>query len=88
MDANDITALQSLLKIMNVSIRKKKSAHYYNELNQAVQYMVNILGLKVELKAMSQEDKNMYHQWEEARKNKNFDLADQLRAKLTERGIL
>jgi len=86
--ANAITALQSLLKIMNVSIRKKKFSHYYNELNQAVQYMVNILGLKVDLQAMSQEDKTMYHEWENARKNKNFELADQLRTKLTERGIL
>jgi cysteinyl-tRNA synthetase len=86
--ANAITALQSLLKIMNVSVRKKASSHYYNQLNQAVQYMVNILGLKVELEPMSQEDKDMYLQWEQARKQKKYKLADELRTKLTERGIL
>ncbi|QWB99837.1 cysteine--tRNA ligase [Mycoplasmatota bacterium] len=86
--ANAITALQSLLKVINVSIRKKESNDYYNQLNQAAHYMIGILGLKVKLEPMSQNDREMYHQWELARKNKDFKLADQLRNELTERGIL
>jgi cysteinyl-tRNA synthetase len=50
--------------------------------------MFSILGLKVSLKRLTKDDRNMYHAWKDARKNKDYETADRLREKLTERGIL
>jgi cysteinyl-tRNA synthetase len=61
---------------------------YYQYLYQGLTYMTSILGLKVDLEAMSQEDKEIYHDWQKARKEKDFEKADKLRDALTERGIL
>ena len=86
--ANAITALQSMIKLVNVSIRQRKDNHYYNQLLTAITYMTNILGLKVELKTMDEEARKMYQAWEQARKAKDFKKADEIRLQLTERGIL
>ena len=86
--ANAITALQSLIKLTNVTLRQRKAMAYYQYLYQGLTYMTGILGLKVDLEAMSQEDKEMYHDWQKARKEKDFEKADKLRDALTERGIL
>ncbi|HKL47841.1 MAG TPA: cysteine--tRNA ligase [Candidatus Izemoplasmatales bacterium] len=86
--ANAITALQSLIKRINVSVRQHKDIDYYNQLLQAIVYMTDILGLNVEIDTMSDEDRELYQAWQDARKAKNFEKADQLRTKLTERGIL
>jgi cysteinyl-tRNA synthetase len=86
--ANAITALQSLIKLVNVTIRQRKENHYYNQLLEAMKYMIGILGLKVELEPMSDDDRRLYQKWQKARKAKDFSLADQLRKTLTERGIL
>lgn len=86
--ANAITALQSMIKLVNVSIRQRKDNHYYNQLLTAITYMTNILGLKVDLKTMDEEARKMYRAWEQARKAKDFKKADEIRLQLTERGIL
>ena len=38
--------------------------------------------------SLSDEDKEIYHKWEEAKKAKDFTAADEMREKLMERGIL
>jgi len=86
--ANAITALQSLIKLVNVTIRQRKDIGYYNQLLEAMKYMIDILGLKVDLEPMSDEDRHLYQEWQKARKAKDFSLADQLRQTLIERGIL
>lgn len=86
--ANAITALQSLIKLVNVTIRQRKDIGYYNQLLEAMKYMIDILGLKVDLQPMSDENRHLYQEWQKARKAKDFSLADQLRQTLTERGIL
>ncbi len=86
--ANAITALQSLLKLININTRQNKTIDEYNQMLSAALYMTSILGLKVELEPMTQEDKTMYRDWQDARENKEFAKADILRDKLTERGIL
>jgi cysteinyl-tRNA synthetase len=50
--------------------------------------MIDILGLKIDFNPMNEETRNIYSEWEKARKNKDFVLADKLRNELISRGIL
>ena len=49
--------------------------------------MLYVLGLNFNLKPLTKEEKELVEAWQEARKNKNFSLADELRVKITEKGI-
>lgn len=86
--ANAITALQSLIKLINASLRQKSSFEFLNELLIAVKYMIEVLGLRIEFNPMDDEARNLYKDWEAARINKDFALADKLRNELIARGIL
>ena len=49
--------------------------------------MLYILGLRVSLKPLTKEEKDVVLAWQEARKNKDFENADILRNKINELGI-
>ena len=86
--ANAITSMQSLLKITNQKLRSKTDNQYLNELFKALEYMMNVLGLAVNVVKMKPQDRELYKEWQDARKDKDFTKADQLREQLTLRGIL
>ncbi len=86
--ANAITSIQSLIKTINQSLRQKTNYNHLNQQLKAIMYMANILGLKIQLIPMNSEDRNLYEQWQSARSSKNFSLADELRLKLSQRGII
>ncbi|XMB71778.1 cysteine--tRNA ligase [Mycoplasmatota bacterium WC30] len=86
--ANAITALQSTLRIANINIRKTNNEKFLNQIYQAVNYMTSILGLKVDLVKISDENRQTYQDWQLSRKNKNFKEADRLRKILSEKGVL
>ncbi len=86
--ANAITALQSLIKMTNITLRQKPDYNQLNQLYNAMKYMTDILGFRFGLKRLSTADKQMYKDWQSARKDKNFEKADALREKLNKKGIL
>ena len=86
--ANAITAMQSLIKIINLSLRKKVTGRYLNELLSAINYMTEVLGLKIKQKPMNDEERKIYKDWQLAREEKNFALADELRDELMKRDII
>lgn len=86
--ANAITALQSMLRIANVSTRKTEDYEVLNQVYRALIYMTNILGLNVELTPISVENRQIYLDWQNARKNKEYAEADKLRKILTDRGVI
>ena len=49
--------------------------------------MLEILGLIPEVEPLTNEGKELLLSWKEARSEKNFALADELRLKITELGI-
>ena len=49
--------------------------------------MLYILGIKVDIKELTKEEKEIVLSWQEARKNKDFETADILRNKINELGI-
>ena len=54
----------------------------------AIEKMLNILGIVVEKPEVSDEDRALYARWNEARANKEFAVADECRKALAEKGLL
>ena len=57
------------------------------EVNTLVRCM-NVLGIVLPDMTMSDEDKKMYQEWMDAKSVKDFEKADELRAQLSQKGIL
>lgn len=85
--ANVISDLYAMVKESNKAVRSKDKdvmAQMYNTLLVYAQ----VLGLRFELPRLSADDRSMYFNWVDARDNKDYDRADVLREKLTQRGLL
>lgn len=54
----------------------------------SVEKMLSILGITVEKVVVTEEDKELFTKWDEAKANKDFDQADIYRKELTERGLI
>jgi cysteinyl-tRNA synthetase len=82
---NLITYLNDLIKELNTKLRSKEDIV---ETYDKIQLINTILGLKYDLPVLTEDDKNLYNEWLEARNNKDFETADKLRAQLMEKGII
>lgn len=88
---NAFTALQTLIKEANKSVRKQSFTPeeledlllYY----QTLECLLDVLGIAFAIEDLTDEDKELIRLRDEARKNKDFQLADQYREKLMNRGI-
>lgn len=85
--SNAMTVLQANLKEINRLVRQDDIS------NLAISFatfckLLLIFGLEYEVPRMSEEDKKVYHLWEEARKKKDFSKADIYRKQLLDKGIL
>ena len=49
---------------------------------------VGVRASGVQLVKLTEEEKSLYQNWNDAKANKDFALADEIRAKLIEKGIL
>ncbi len=86
--ANAITELQNLVKFTNQTLRQKSSSEELKACIELFDTFFNILGLYPGVTPLNASDKAIYMAWTDARKNKDFDKADCLREKLSEKGIL
>ncbi len=77
------------VKKLNGSLRQREidSALIQGYVNSLLK-MLNVLGIDVERIQLTEEDRNLFEQWNNAKKEKNFEVADQLRLSLSERGLL
>jgi cysteinyl-tRNA synthetase len=85
--ANVISDVYAMVKDANKAVRAKDQgdmARMYNTLL----YYADLLGLRFELPRLSADDRSMYFNWVDARDSKDYERADVLRQKLTQRGIL
>ncbi|XMB67609.1 cysteine--tRNA ligase [Mycoplasmatota bacterium zrk1] len=85
---NVITGLQSLVKRINVSLRGKDNKDILVSLYNSLETYLYVLGLKIDLERMESSDKELYLLWQSARKNKEFDKADEYRKELVQKGII
>ncbi len=86
--ANAITELQNLVKFTNQTLRQKSSVEELKACIELFDTFFAILGLYPGVTPLNTSDKAIYMAWSDARKNKDFDKADRLREKLSEKGIL
>ena len=49
--------------------------------------MLWVLGISVECRKLSESDKNLIKEWQNAKMNKDFEKSDKLRAEITSRNI-
>jgi cysteinyl-tRNA synthetase len=85
--ANVLTDLYAIIKQVNIAVRSKDLKAMTSLYNTVLIY-AEVLGLRFELPRLSAKDRSMYHDWLDARANKDFDRADTIRNQLMERGIL
>lgn len=82
---NLITYLLELIKELNTALRNKgEIGLLYDKIN----LIINILGLHYDLKTLSEDDKKTYQEWLEAKENKDYTKADELREILANNNIL
>lgn len=82
---NLITYLMDLVKELNNSLRNKLPI---SDTYDKIMLIVNILNLHYYLKELEKEDIEDFNNWNNAKKNKDFALADTLREKLISKDIL
>lgn len=85
---NAITELQNLVKKSNQLFRSKTENEILLSALKVFDDMFEVLGLRLEASPLEKEDKEVYLKWIEARKQKDFEKADQYRDVLQEKGII
>lgn len=85
---NALSELYALIKETNILLRSPKN----NEgkivaLGHTIKSMLDILGLDLGVKTLSEEDVEVLKEYESARANKDFSRSDELRNELVKRGI-
>lgn len=83
---NVITHLLNLVKELNNELRTNGEKILL--LTNKILTITNILGLVYDMKPLTDEQKDTYQKWTEARNNKDFETADIYRQKLIEQNIL
>lgn len=83
---NVITHLLSLVKDLNVELRN--NGEKILPLTNQILTITNVLGLVYDMPTLTEEQKEIYNKWIEARNKKDFALADQYRNKLIDENIL
>ena len=86
--ANAITSMYAIVKLANKLLRAKEEDFVLLELLNIFKYMFNVLGFSHKKEKLTSENKDIYIAWEQARANKNFELADKLRRYLQEEGLI
>jgi cysteinyl-tRNA synthetase len=86
--ANAITELQNLNKYTNQKTRQKDAQDALLAAVHLFDTFFSILGLNPHVKRMNHATRNMYMEWADARKNKDYEKADHLRERLSEKGVL
>lgn len=84
--ANAISEIYKVQKLLNNALRSKNEQ--MGTYLQAFKTMLNIIGINFVSINITEDDILVYNKWEEARKAKDFVLADELRTDLIKRGLL
>lgn len=88
--ADAISAIFEMVKLSNSTISEESSGAYLEELKGSIERLCEVLGIITEKKAevLDDEIEAMIEERQQARKAKNFALADEIRGKLLDMGIV
>lgn len=85
---NALTALNQLMKAINSKLRQKPDFEWLNQAYALTSQLLLVLGLDFKLTPLSIGDKALIKAWEQARIDKDFEKADQLRQTLVSKGLV
>lgn len=86
---NAYAVIFETVKKLNQALRQREiDFKEVGKYRNAVEKMLNILGIVVEKPNITEEDLEVFKKWNEAKAEKNFEKADEYRAILTEKGLL
>ena len=86
---NAFAAIFDVVKQLNQVVRQKEIDFTALGLKvNAVEKMLDVLGIENHRIVLSEEDTNLHAEWKSAVAQKDFELADKFRAQLIEKGIL
>ena len=84
-----MTVLYDAIKELNLSIRTRDiNLPTVSKIFNTVNYMLDLIGIYKYEKRLTEQEKQLYQNWQEAKNNKDFALADKYRESLIEKGIL
>lgn len=88
--ANAISAIFDLIKFSNINVNENVEAEYAKKCLNKIVELCGVLGIITERKAeiLDSEIEDLIEQRTQARKNKDFALADKIRNDLLEKGIV
>lgn len=86
---NAYEVIFNTVKQLNTSLRAKEiDFNVVSKYRNAVEKMLDILGIVVEKIVLTDEDKELFAKWNEAKAQKDFAKADEYRNELSTRGLL
>lgn len=86
---NAYAVIFETVKKLNQTLRQREiNFELAGTYRNAVEKMLGILGITVEKPVITEEDKELFAKWNEAKKAKDFASADIYRATLSEKGLL
>lgn len=84
---NVLTLISGLIKEINTSLRSKDYDNLVLKFN-TFEKIMDVLGIDLFIKPMTDEELEIYSNWNKARENKDFENADKYRNMLVDRKIL
>ena len=86
---NAYEVIFNTVKQLNTALRSKEIDFVtVSKYRNAVEKMLNVLGIVVDKVVLSDEDKELFAKWNDAKSAKDFAKADEYRNELTARGLL
>ncbi len=86
--ANALTAIIKTVKMINTITRQKDFDEKLGiDLLTLINEQMWVLGIDKEIDPLKEEEMTIVLAWQQARNEKNFELADELRSEITEKGI-
>ena len=84
-----MTVLYDAIKELNMSIRSREIDYdRVSTVFSTINYMLDLVGMYKYEKRLSEEEKQLYNEWQNAKSNKDFAKADEIRNELIAKGIL
>ena len=84
---NGLTVINEALKLVNQELRGTKDSTTLLSLYNALTEMLYVYGLNKPMSRLDSDTKKIYFDWMDARGNKDFAKADELRKVLTDKGV-